>query len=403
MPFTLRKTNPIPHDDQLHFEALGMLAKSDRVLALMDDIGVTEPHLPDDITADFVGGIIGSAVPGARLEDMTTTASHSGMTDRRKWTLHWNAAGQAAGLPESAFIKATPHLPAHREMLSVLHMDEAEVKLYRQIAPDIPDVTPHCHYARSYGGGRSLILLEDLEARGCKVYWQGYDCTIAHAYAVASAQAVYHSRYWQSERLLSDLSWVRPRTQRYGWPWLCDSHDEARTTFLTDPTEEEVPADVVPVLQMWHENCDRVYRHWDTLPRTLLHGDSHLGNTFEKPDGSAGYYDWQVLYAGHGLRDLSYFLMSALTNEQRTAHERPIFEHYLDAMADRGVKLDRQEAWDIYTLMAFDRWDATLVAYVHATYNHSREGQLRMFRTIAGAVRDHDVGGRLESLLKKID
>ncbi len=387
-------------ESKCHLDALDQLAHADRLLSAVEDIGVTAPCRIADLSLPVMQELVGDPL-GLTLSAMNTADAHAGMTDRCRWTLEWSGEG-AEKAPRGLFAKATPPSAAHREMLAVLHMDQAEVRFYNEVAPELGDLVPRCFHASSFGGGRSLVLLEDIEQTGCVPYWQGYDCTPEHARAVAVALARIHAQFWQSERLGTDLSWIRPRPRRYGVNWLLSAHDGVRTTFLGNPPREHVSATALAALEVWHECSRAVIDYWQTLPATVLHGDSHLGNTFSRPDGSAGYFDWQVTFSGPGLRDLSYFLMSALTNEQRQEHERSIFETYVDVLKDHGVAVDQQQLWDEYVLFAFDRFDATIMAWVHGTYNHAPEGQLRMFRTISGAIEDNGVPDRLKRLRSRL-
>ena len=60
---------------------------------------------------------------------------------------------------------------------------------------------------------------------------------------------------------------------------------------------------------------NKVTKHWNLLtkywrqpPLTLIHGDAHLGNVYFRDDGTAGFYDWQLVNANTPLCDVSYFL-----------------------------------------------------------------------------------------------
>ena len=387
-------------DPALHKYALETLASADYALAHAPSLALTEPHTVEAVTADWLNAVLGSGVAHAKLDELIVVDAHDGMTSRKKWRLHWNDAGKDAGLPSSIFVKAFPSTPYHRESIAILHLQDAEVNFYRVLCSENPELAPTAYYFKNYPGGRFMILLEDLTERGCRPYWQADDCSIAHARAVAVTQARFHAKYWESNRLVGDLAWVRPRTKRFGWSWLRNSFCDVRRNFLDKATEEEIPADAVALLRTWNKNANAVFDYWENKPHTVLHGDSHLGNTFSYPDGRAGYYDWQVMFSGHGLRDLSYFLMSALTNTDRIAHEKEIFELYLETLAEGGVRLERQEAWNDYCLFAFDRWDAVIKEVTKGSYGHGRKGQLRSLKTIAGCLLDNDVPGRLDYLIR---
>lgn len=390
-----------------HRKALEALMEADLALTYAPSLAITEPHLLSDITLEWLEQTLAANIPGAVLEKLVIEDEHAGMTSRRKWGLQWNAAGQAAGLPATLFVKATPEDPFHRETLAVLHMHEIEANFYNQIQPEIPELAPKAWYARSYAGGRFLILLEDLVAADCKPFWMKDTVGVDHLKAVATTLATLHARFWESPRLLEDLAWVRPRTCRFGYPWLSKTMADVRGALPAKAAEAGVtdiilPPPVMATLLRWNEYADRIFDWFDTLPRTVLHGDSHLGNSFAYADGRAGMFDWQVMFSGHGIRDLVYFMFSAMDDDTRKAHEVAVFDVYLATLAEHGVQLDRDEAWNLYCLFLLDHWDAAATSLVHGSYNHATEALLRGLTSIAGAIQDHGIGERLERLIKAL-
>ena len=86
----------------------------------------------------------------------------------------------------------------------------------------------------------------------------------------------------------------------------------------------------------------------DEGPHTVLHGDSHPGNTYFR-DGRAGLLDWQVVRRGHPARDLTYTLVLGMTSEDRQANERALLDVYRQALAAAGgPQLDREDLWTRY-------------------------------------------------------
>jgi len=67
-------------------------------------------------------------------------------------------------------------------------------------------------------------------------------------------------------------------------------------------------------------------------PTTLLHGDAHIENTYVLPDNKVGFLDWQVVRRGEWSQDIGYFLISALTPEDRRANEKSLLEEYRGAL-----------------------------------------------------------------------
>lgn len=384
----------------LHRNALTALEAADMALAHAPDLGIDEPHQVGRLTPQAVEKMLAAGVADARLEALELADAHDGMTVRNRWTLRWNAAGREAGLPTAIFVKATPDGPYLRETLSMLHMAENEVRFYNEIQHELPEIAPRAYYARSYPGGRFLLLMEVLEDRGLKPYWTVDECSLAHAKAVVAALAQLHSAYWNSPRFEADLAWVRPRTRRFGFEWHQRSFKIARKTYLESEQAARMPAELVEMLRLWDANDRQVYDYWDTLPATVLHGDSHLGNTFAYPDGRAGFFDWQVLYRGHGLRDVAYFFLGAVDESIRKHHEREVVDHYLDELERHGVRVDRASAWQHYGLFVLDRLDAHIKTTTRGGYGHAATGLERGRLTTIGSLLDNDVPGLLRRLLR---
>lgn len=392
-PVTAAPTNRLMSD------ALDALTAADSALAFATEVPTDGPHTLDTVDAAWLTTTIAADVPGAEVVEAVDVDRHDGMTDRLRLALTWNDAGVAAGLPAHVFVKATPHEPFHLLTLAVLHMHEAEASFYNLVQPEIPSLAPRSYYAQSYPGGRFLLVLEDLADRGCQPFWLKDHCTVDHAKAVARALGTLHGTYWESPRFESDLSWVRPRSERYGWSWLCGNLGGARDAYIETPAGQALPAEAHELVQAWREHQDAIFAHWETLPRTLLHGDSHFGNTFATADGEAGLFDWQVIFRGYGLRDLVYFLTTALSAEDRRVHEDEIIDIYLATLAQHGVVLDRSEARRNYALFALDMLDASMATLAHGSYNHDLAVSQRNLECALSVLVDHDVLAHIRSIV----
>lgn len=242
-------------------------------------------------------------------------------------------------------------------------------------------------------------MVDDLEASGCRPFWSKDHCPPGHARAVVTALASLHARFWQSDRFNGDLSWVRPRTRKLGATWHRRSFVDARIAFLASDHAAKLPAPVRETLELWSVHDQRVYDYWDRLPATLLHGDCHLGNTYAKPDGSAGLFDWQVIFRGPGLRDLGYFMLSALSDDDRRSQERGLFDHYCDELDRHGIHLERGKAWRDLSLLTLDSMDAVMKTIVRGGYGHAASGLERSLQSRIGAMVDRDVAGLLARVI----
>ena len=86
----------------------------------------------------------------------------------------------------------------------------------------------------------------------------------------------------------------------------------------------------------------------DSGPHTVLHGDSHPGNTYIR-DGQAGLLDWQVVRRGHPARDLAYAIVLGTPAADRHGVERELLDTYRQALAaEGGPEFDADELWNRY-------------------------------------------------------
>ena len=136
------------------------------------------------------------------------------------------------------------------------------------------------------------------------------------------------------------------------------------------------------------------------MPATLLHGDSHLGNTFSYPDGRAGFFDWQVICRGHGLREVAYFFLTAADVAMREAHERDIVNLYVDELERRGIAIDRKKAWIDYCLFALDRLDAGIMTTMRGGYGHAASAQQRGRATTVASMLENEVPDLLRRVVR---
>jgi hypothetical protein len=62
----------------------------------------------------------------------------------------------------------------------------------------------------------------------------------------------------------------------------------ARRTYLETEAGRALPGELQEFLHYWNEHDAEVYAYWDSLPQTVLHGDSHLATTYAMWTGGPG-------------------------------------------------------------------------------------------------------------------
>lgn len=87
-------------------------------------------------------------------------------------------------------------------------------------------------------------------------------------------------------------------------------------------------------------------------PRCLTHGDFRPDNMLfnqNDPDNEIVIVDWQTAGVGNGATDIAYYLGTALSPDLRRAHERDLFDNWVNGLAMAGVDHGETKAlWDTY-------------------------------------------------------
>jgi aminoglycoside phosphotransferase (APT) family kinase protein len=128
-----------------------------------------------------------------------------------------------------------------------------------------------------------------------------------------------------------------------------------------------VPPEVTAAAPALLAARDRLEKAWGSGPRTLIHGDAHVGNMYFI-DGTAGLLDWQVMQYGQGMRDVTYFLINSLPSELRRAEQKALIELYLETLSVFGAAAPSiEEAWQQYRLHAVYVWISAAFTAAAAT------------------------------------
>jgi len=292
------------------------------------------------------------------IESATVEEVHSGTATRSRLMIRYAGHLETPPGPASLFIKSTPPDFGSAFFGALFELGGNEVSFYQNIRPDVPVRTPGVYYCEGDSSSYA-ILLEDLGDKGCEFSDLSKRCSREEATRVLTTLAQLHARFWQSERFDSDLAWVkRLETNR-------DFRLLNLVRQLSVPIAFEKFGDVLPgpireIIPHLMKNYRRLEEEWAREPRTLLHGDAHLGNMYFQ-DGHAGLLDWQVTQLGQGMRDVAYFLINSVNEKLRVAHQEELIRHYLATLHDLGVSLSFDTAWRQYRLQSVYAWTAGLV------------------------------------------
>ncbi|MFY9588625.1 MAG: phosphotransferase, partial [Actinomycetota bacterium] len=278
------------------------------------------PRTIADITPEWLGDVLGADVRG--LERLEAT---DGTTSRARLRLDRD------GIPQTVFVKLAPAAFATRAFVDLMGLGMTEVRFYREIAPQAPIAVPTMYAARADPAtGRFALVLEDLAERGGRFGDIRRSASAEEAAAVVAALARLHAAFWQSPRFGTDLTWIA-------------SHAADPKNVFIRPlvraalrrVERSHPHLVPDGARVLVAERDRIEHALAAGPVTLLHGDPHLGNIYF--DGTQpGFLDWQVVRRGHGLRDVTYFLVLSVETEIRRAHQTDLLRVYLRELGAAG-------------------------------------------------------------------
>jgi hypothetical protein len=356
------------------------------------------PWKVSQLTPEWLTANLANDAAGAAALSTTVLNGMLGTSDHHRLAVEWNNAGKEAGLPANLFVKCTPSTAKNRFMVGPLDLAVNEVRFYRQVANGLTGVVPNARYAYAGIGARYLVLLDDIIAEGGTAYTMADRCGIDHARGLIDTFAKLHSQFWASPRFTRDLAWVRTWSRRPGYPILKQFYARGRRGALRADRPEVTPA-VRAVSAALDDHADSYYREFESGPLTFLHGDSHLGNTFSMPDGTSGLLDWQVVWHGPGLREVSYCLTTGLDADMRRSHERELLERYLEGLRAGGVSdvPSYDKAFERYRLFSAEAWDATAMT-INWRGLWAPQNAEAAWRRACVAVEDLDTASLLNSM-----
>jgi aminoglycoside phosphotransferase (APT) family kinase protein len=298
------------------------------------------PQQVDALTPEFFSSVLACEVERVELLD-----HHSGTTGRARFALRGDR-----NVPPTVFVKLPPFDERQRAFVASVGMGVAEARFYRDLADEVPVRVPRPYFAET-DGNEYLMVLEDLEATGCRFPAPTDDDVADRARDIVEQLAALHSQYWESPRFSDDgdLSWLAGRATGDGG---------GGTTFVrmaVDALGDRMDPSFHRIAEMYLARAPEIAKLWGAGPRTLVHGDPHMGNLFVDVlhDDRTGFLDWAVLGRSPGMRDVAYVLSNSVPASVRAAHEREWITRYSEMV---GLAFD--DAWQQYRLFALYSWVA---------------------------------------------
>ena len=303
---------------------------------------MTDLHFPVDInelTTDILNACLHGIHPDVDITDFKVVQSKAYgeemVSTAARAILDLTYSDNSRRLPERVVLKL-----ARDQSKLLAPFYENEVNFYTRLRPSLGIEAP-----QTLGGdydpetGQFGLLLEDLTLRGAEFPNVTQHIPLALVESLLDVLANLHATFWESPRFGSDMSWVQTHVKGE----VATLQNEAATPLIQHEIDtENFKREMVQRLRTtgaeMRAGMIALHKHHATLPQTLLHGDTHLGNTYRLPGDVGGFLDWQLMVRGYCMHDVNYLITTALSIEQRREHEQDLLRRYLDRLAEMGVK-----------------------------------------------------------------
>lgn len=296
------------------------------------------PLMPDDVTADWLSGVL-----GADVDDVAVTPVGTGQTG----ATYRVAVGyrENTALPDSFVIKLPAQDPAVRDRVALSY--RSEHAFYTEIADTLAVPLPRCyHCALADDGAQFVLLLADMAPAEQGDQIAG--CSTAEARLAVAALAGLHGPRWGDPAWLTLAATVMPKPDEATARGLGDITMLAVATTLEKLGPRMSAEDVDTVTRCGAAIADWLLRSPERF--SLLHGDYRADNLLFDPARSAvTVVDWQTLAVGLPARDLAYFLATSLPPAERAEYERDLVDVYHRALTRYEIgDYDAETCWQDY-------------------------------------------------------
>lgn len=298
----------------------------------------TFPITPAQITASWLGTVLGVEISSVRVEAIGT--GQSGATYRVIPTY-----GQPSGKPPSFIAKLPSQDPEVRERVALGY--RAEHAFYTHVAGTVSVPLPQIYHCDIAGDGAEFVLLmSDLAPAVQGDQLRG--CDRVEARLAVEALAGLHGPRWCDPAWLSLAGTTMPKPDAdiaRGMGEIVQIALETTLSHLGDrisPEDRATLTESVQLIESWLGiNPDRF---------CVLHGDYRLDNLlFDPARAAVTVVDWQTIAVGLPARDLAYFLGTGLDSVLRKETERDLVEAYHRRLLDHGVAdYPAAECWSDY-------------------------------------------------------
>jgi thiamine kinase-like enzyme len=302
------------------------------------------PMSMQDVTTQWLSSVLSNSARSVSVESFAVLDTIHGTATKVRLALQYRNGSDV--LPNIMWLKAGFE-PDHAFLAGQLGLHAMEVDAYQHLLPSLSIVRPECFYACSQAEpAQGVLLLEDLRLRDVRFNAAHIPLNFSESCEAVKALANLHRQYWGSN--VSKIALQLPAAMT-GAPLQVLSLYIADIGKLLDQDRVTAAVRTQHTSKRLAAALDAYKRYAKSEEICLLHGDAHTGNTYMNPDGALGFLDWQLACVGNWAHDLSYFLGSALSIEDRRQYEKELLRLYLSELQESGVVAPNWDrAWEAY-------------------------------------------------------
>jgi len=293
------------------------------------------PATTADIDAPWLTIALQGQFPGVEVGgvELVHTAQVTNAHARIAVTYRSDIAG-----PSLMFCKLLPN-NERRSAIAATMMGPKEVRFYRELAPRLQLRVPQFYAGIHDPSDDSFALfLEDLTATGCEISDGTRGVTSEEALGALEDLAHLHVRFEDPAVRAVEAGWVNE-------PVFGSTYGSVMLQYALDNHRDRISDEFATISNLYIEDGARLHSLWTKGPKTVIHGDPHIGNVFFD-NGRVGFLDWGIINVNTPMRDVSYFLTMAMDSEQRRLHQEMLLRHYLDVRRSLGgVDISFNDAW----------------------------------------------------------
>ncbi|MEO9240863.1 MULTISPECIES: phosphotransferase [Pseudomonas] len=305
------------------------------------------PRQLGDLSAAWLTELLQPRYPGIEVQALAVVEVRNGHTTKLRVRLELNEVGQRAGIPSHVCLKSN-----WSEGFESGDICELESRFYHLTRAWSGAPLPATYFTDwdADGGGRGVVVMEDLGLAAGK-----FGHSTDHLGVDGVAQGL------ESLAALHAVTWAHPRLHRQVWlpvsmanpvdnDGLLRMYNYIKVNLGKDDYRQRLPRWIYETPELFSHAFDELaaFERAQVSPSCLIHGDSHQGNSFQRDNGQRIWLDWQLARRGRPWRDVAYFMLGALTIEERRAEGQRLLQVYREKLISLGAAgvLDQHAAWE---------------------------------------------------------